>query len=211
MDPRSRTVGILIFDDVEVLDFAGPFEVFSVAGRRDGLELFRAVTVAEADRPVLTRGGLSVNPAHTLNDCPPLDLLVVPGGFGTRREMHNEVVVEWVAARAAEAELTLSVCTGALILARGGLLEGRDATTHHQAIDLLRETAPGARVHPDRRILDNGALVVAAGISAGIDASLHLVARLHGQEVALETARYMEYDWREPSLAPPPPVSPEAP
>jgi transcriptional regulator GlxA family with amidase domain len=196
MSPMSRTVGILLFDDVEVLDFAGPFEVFSVAGRRDGLELFRVVTVAESDRPISTRGGLSVNPAHTLNDCPGLDLLVVPGGFGTRREMRNEAVVAWVVARAAEAESVLSVCTGALILARGGLLDGMDVTTHHQAIELLREAAPGARVHPDRRILDNGPLVVAAGISAGIDASLHLVARMHGEAVARETARYMEYDWR---------------
>lgn len=201
MDPVSRTVGILLFDDVEVLDFAGPFEVFSVAGRRDGLELFRVLTVAEAPRPILTRGGLSVNPHHDLEDAPPLDLLVVPGGFGTRREMHNERLVAWVRERVAGAEATLSVCTGALILGRAGLLDGKDVTTHHGALDLLRETAPAARVHPDRRVLDNGALVVAAGISAGIDAALHLVGRLHGVQVARETARYMEYDWREPAAA----------
>ncbi|MGH7500593.1 MAG: DJ-1/PfpI family protein [Longimicrobiales bacterium] len=192
---NTRTVGILIFDDVEVLDFCGPFEVFSVAGRRDGLELFRAITVAGTRAPVRARGGLSINPDHSLSDCPSLDVLVIPGGYGTRREMKNESLLQWIGQRAEQSELLLSVCTGALLAGRAGLLDGRNSTTHHAALDLLQETAPATRVHPDRRLLDNGRVIVAAGISAGIDASLYIIGRLHGWDCAAETARYMEYDW----------------
>jgi transcriptional regulator GlxA family with amidase domain len=192
---EPRIVGILIFDEVEVLDFCGPFEVFSVAGRRDRRDLFRVVTMGETRSPVRARGGLSINPDHTLNDAPPLNILVVPGGYGTRREMTNPSITRWLAERAAQVELVLSVCTGALLLGKAGLLDGRDVTTHHGAFDLLRDVAPRARVHEDRRILDNGRLVIAAGVASGIDAALYIVGRLHGWEVASETARYMEYDW----------------
>jgi transcriptional regulator GlxA family with amidase domain len=189
-----RNVAVLLFDDVEVLDFAGPFEVFSVAGRRDGLEPFAVYTVAERAGPVLARGALSVNPRYSFVDCPPPDVLVLPGGFGTRREMHNPALLEWISAAAAPAEVVLSVCTGALLLARAGLLDGLAATTHHSAVELLREHAPATTVHPDERIVDNGKYVVAAGISAGIDAALHVTARLLGPALAAEAARYMEYE-----------------
>jgi transcriptional regulator GlxA family with amidase domain len=192
---QTRTVGILIFDDVEVLDFCGPFEVFSVAGRRHCRELFRAVTVAETRAPVRGRGGLSINPEHSLSECPPLDIVVVPGGYGTRREVNNTAMIEWIRNRAEHAEALLSICTGALLVGRAGLLDGRDSTTHQGALDLLRETVPATRVHADRRVVDNGRVIVAAGISAGIDASLYVVSRLHGRDCAAETARYMEYDW----------------
>ncbi|HET9984142.1 MAG TPA: DJ-1/PfpI family protein, partial [Longimicrobiales bacterium] len=190
-----RNVAVLVFDDVEVLDFCGPFEVFSVTGRREDLDLFHAYTVAERPAAVAARGGLAVLPAYTLADAPPADVLVIPGGFGTRREMNNAALVAWVRDAAARAELVLSVCTGALILARAGLLDGLQATTHHGALDLLESVAPETRVRRDRRIVDNGRIVVSAGISAGIDAALHVVAKLHGRDRALETARYMEYDW----------------
>lgn len=196
-----RNVAVLVFDDVEVLDFCGPFEVFSVTGRREDLDLFHAYTVAERPTAVAARGGLAVLPAYTLADAPPADVLVVPGGFGTRREMNNAALVAWVRDVAARAELVLSVCTGALILARAGLLDGLQATTHHGALDLLESVAPETRVRRDRRIVDNGRIVVSAGISAGLDAALHVVAKLHGRDRALETARYMEYDWSEPALA----------
>jgi transcriptional regulator GlxA family with amidase domain len=194
--PTTRNLAILIFEDVEVLDFCGPFEVFSVANAFTDPPAFHVFTVAERPGPVLTRGGLSVNPLHRLADCPRPDLLLVPGGQGTRREMNNAVLTDWIKARSQEAELVLSVCTGALLLAKAGLLDGLEATTHHGAIDLLRQTAPKATVHADRRFVDNGRVVCSAGIAAGIDMSLHVVARLLGPEVAEKTARQMEYPWQ---------------
>jgi transcriptional regulator GlxA family with amidase domain len=192
---KTRTVAILIFDDVEVLDFCGPFEVFSVANHFAETPAFRVVTVAENAGPVATRGGLSVNPHHRLDDCPPPEVLLVPGGQGTRREMHNRTLTDWVARTAGPAELVLSVCTGALLLAKAGLLDGLRATTHHAALDLLRQTAPNTTVHTDRRFVDNGKVICSAGIAAGIDMCLHAVAQLLGGPTAEKTARHMEYPW----------------
>jgi transcriptional regulator GlxA family with amidase domain len=194
----QRSVAILIFPDVEVLDFCGPYEVFSVTGRDRDPKPFRVRLVAERPGPVLARNGLSVNPDHTLADCPPADLLLVPGGMGTRPLMHNAMVVEWVRSRAAESELVLSVCTGALILGKAGLLDGLAATTHHGALELLRQTAPNTEIRDDTRFVDNGRVITSGGIAAGIDMALHVVGRLLGAEVAAETARYMEYPWAPP-------------
>jgi transcriptional regulator GlxA family with amidase domain len=194
--PATRNLAILIFEDVEVLDFCGPFEVFSVANRFTDPPAFHVFTVAEKPGPVLTRGGLSVNPHHRLPDCPRPDLLLVPGGQGTRKEMHNAVLTDWIEARSQEAELVMSVCTGALLLAKAGLLDGLEATTHHGAIDLLREVAPKTILPAARRFVDNGRVVCSAGIAAGIDMSLYVVARLLGREVADKTAWQMEYPWQ---------------
>jgi transcriptional regulator GlxA family with amidase domain len=141
----TRTLAILIFDDVEVLDFCGPFEVFSVASRFTDPPAFNVLTVAENTGPVATRGGLSVSPHHRLLDCPQPGVLLVPGGQGTRKEMHNAALIEWVGRASEKAELVLSVCTGALLLAKAGLLDGLQATTRHGAIDLLRQMAPCQR------------------------------------------------------------------
>lgn len=130
-----RTVAILLFDEVEVLDFCGPFEVFSVAGQIEP-GAFRVVTVSAEGQEISARNGLRVLPDHSLNDCPPAELLLIPGGMGTRQEMHNHETIEWIRNRADSAELVLSVCTGALLLAKAGLLNGLEATTHHRAIDL---------------------------------------------------------------------------
>jgi transcriptional regulator GlxA family with amidase domain len=194
---QKRNVAILIFDEVEVLDFCGPFEVFGVTGYKEGTEPFNVYTVAEG--PVIARNGLSINPAYTIIDCPRPDILVVPGGLGTRKEMDNPVLREWIEDHAKEAELTLSVCTGALLLAKAGLLEGLSATTHHDGMELLKEVAPNATIEEEKRFVDNDRIVLSAGISAGIDASLHVVAKLLGTQQALETARYIEYEW-EPTL-----------
>jgi putative intracellular protease/amidase/ribosome-associated toxin RatA of RatAB toxin-antitoxin module len=191
--PTTRNLATLIFEDVKVLDLGGPFEVFSVASRFTDPPAFHGFTVAEQPGPVLTRGGLSVNPHHRLADCPRPDLLLVPGGQGTRREMHNPALTGWIKARSQEAELLPSVCTGALLLAKAGLLDGLEATTHHGAIDLWRQTAPSATVHADRRFVDNGRVVCSAGTAAGIDMGLHVVTRLLGEAVASKTARQMEY------------------
>lgn len=190
-----RNLAILIFDDVEVLDFCGPFEVFSVANRWTDPAAFNVITVSEKPGPVIARNGLSVNPHYGLEDCPRADLLLVPGGQGTRREMHNEALLDWIKRRSTEAEMIMSVCTGALLLAQVGLLNGLEATTHHGAIGLLREVAPSTTIHEDRRFVDNGRIICSAGVAAGIDMSLHVVARLLGEDIAVKTARQMEYPY----------------
>ncbi|HEY0734688.1 MAG TPA: DJ-1/PfpI family protein [Herpetosiphonaceae bacterium] len=192
---QPRNVAILIFDEVEVLDFCGPFEVFGVTRSREEAP-FNVYTVAERIEPVLARNGLSVNPRYTIDDCPPPDLLVIPGGLGARKEMHNPAVIEWIKRCAEPAELVLSVCTGALLLANAGLLDDLAATTHHGAFDLLRAAAPKTEVREGERFVDNGKVITSAGISAGIDMSLHVVARLLGVDVARETAERMEYRWQ---------------
>lgn len=191
----QRQVGILIFDEVEVLDFCGPFEVFSVAGRKRDPKPFDVWTCAERRIPVLARNQLSVNPSYTLEDCPTPDILILPGGWGTRAQMNNPRLLDWIQARAATAELVLSVCTGALLLAKAGLLEGLSATTHHDAVGLLREVAPRTDVRGDERFVDNGKFILSAGVAAGIDMSFYVIARLLGEAEARDTAGYIEYPW----------------
>jgi len=190
---KPRTLAILVFPDVEVLDFCGPFEVFTVANRFVEPEAFNVLIVAERPGPVIAFNGLSVNPHHDLRSCPVPDILLVPGGRGTRTEMHNAALVEWIKQIAEQAELVLSVCTGSLLLAKAGLLDGLETATHHGAMDLLRQAAPNATLHSDRRFVDNGRVICSGGIAAGIDMSLHVVAKLLGQEIAKKTASHMEY------------------
>lgn len=191
---EPRNVAILIFDEVEVLDFAGPFEVFGVARLDDGSAPFNVFTVAETAAPVTARNGLSVNPHYSLATCPKIDLLVVPGGYGTRALVHHPPVIDWIRAQAEPAELVLSVCTGALLLGKAGLLDGLAATTYHTAFEELRAVAPNTTQRPGERWVDNGKVVTSAGVSAGIDMALHIVGRLHGPAMADKTARYMEYE-----------------
>ena len=193
--PDTRGVAILIFDNVEVLDFCGPFEVFSVASSRCDPPPFRVCTVAGVAGPVIARNGLSVNPDFTLENCPPPDLLIVPGGQGTRPLLKDRALLDWIREQDSRCELTLSVCTGSLLLAQAGLLEGLRATTHWGSLDLLASLAPSTRVLDDARYVDNGRIITSAGISAGIDMSLHVVERLLGSEHAALTARHMEYDY----------------
>ncbi len=188
-----RHVAILCFDDVEVLDLAGPFEVFAVTDELQGRGVFNTFTLAESPGTVRAVNGLKIVPDHTLESAPDPAVLVVPGGQGTRALLRRPSLLEWVSRRAARAEVTLSVCTGALVLAQAGLLAGRRVTTHHDCLDLLRRLAPDATVDGTRRFHDTGRIVTAAGISAGIDVSLHVVARLLGDGVAEQTMRYMEY------------------
>ena len=189
-----RNLAILLFDDAEVLDFCGPFEVFSVASNQCSSPAFNVMTVAEKS-PITARNGLSINPCYTLDSCPKPDILLIPGGIGTRREITNDRLIEWIRQTATHAELVLSVCTGALLLGKGGLLDGLEATTHHVGYELLREIVPTCVVHEDRRFVDNGKVITSAGIAAGIDMSLHVVNRLLGPDIAEATARHMEYPW----------------
>lgn len=193
---ESRDVAIFIFDGVELLDFCGPYEVFSAAGRQHVVRPFNAYTVAERPGPVATRNGLSVNPRFSFDDAPRSTMLVVPGGYGVRQAMLDEAVLGWIRRRAHDAELVISVCTGSLLLGRAGLLDQRAATTHHSALAELRAAAPGVLIQETERFVDSGDLIGSAGIAAGIDASLYAVARLLGPEKAEEAARHMEYDWK---------------
>ncbi|HET7035189.1 MAG TPA: DJ-1/PfpI family protein [Thermomicrobiaceae bacterium] len=196
----ARTVGILIFDEVEVLDFCGPFEVFSIArtaeADAESPPLFRALTIAEEARTVTCRGGLLVQPHHTIHDHPPLDILLVPGGQGTRRERLNRRLLDWIASQDHQTALTTSVCTGAFLLAEAGILAGHRATTHWASVDWMRRQYPAVTMLAETRVVDEGRVITSAGVSAGIDMALHIVARLHGSEAASWTARRMEYDWR---------------
>ncbi len=192
----QTTVSILVFDDVEVLDFCGPFEAFSVAGVREGQKPFAVSLVAETTDVVSARNGLRVLPDHDLAGAPRSDIVVVPGGPGARPASHSAALADWLRARSAEGATILSVCTGALILGRAGLLDGMVVTTHHGALDELRAVAPQAIVDPSRRYHVHDRMVVAAGVASGIDGALELVARHCGVPLAEGTATYMEYPWQ---------------
>lgn len=198
----TQTVGIYVFDDVEVLDFAGPYEVFTTAVRMhrrsqpDGAPRFEVFTVGRSTDRLRARAGLPVLPDHDFGSHPPIDLLIVPGGV-VSAELTRAEVIAWIGRTAAASVLTASVCTGAFLLAKAGLLDGRNATTHWEDIAELRAMFPRVTVRERVRWVDEGNLVTSAGISAGIDMSLHLVERLGGRELALRTARQMEFDWQE--------------
>jgi transcriptional regulator GlxA family with amidase domain len=193
-----KRVGILVFPDVEVLDFCGPFEVFSIARlnedrRREEPSPFEVVLVAEGKGVVTAIGGLKVVPDHTIDDCPPLDVLVVPGGWGVRAEMNNERLVAWIAERGRGVETLASVCSGAMLLARTGLLEDRRATTHWAWLGEMQDAYPDVTVVPDEHVVTDGRVLTSAGVSAGIDLALLVVARYWGETVARAAARRMEY------------------
>ncbi len=191
-----RNVAILIFPEVEVLDFAGPFEVFAVTDELSGGTLFNVFTVAESPGSVRARNGLKIVPEHTLESTPPPQVLVIPGGAGTRPLLNKPSLLEWIRQRHRHAEHIVSVCTGSLVLARAGLLGNLRATTHYENFAELAALAPNTDIDETTRFIDNGQILTSAGISAGIDVSLHLVARLHGAPTAEKTARCMEYHWR---------------
>ena len=200
----TRSVAIFLFDEVEVLDFAGPYEVFSVAGLRTlPQKPFDVFTVAEKSS-IVARNGLKVTPDYTFDTMPKADIVLIPGGggftsdgvaFGSRREMNNPVVLEWAKKQATQAELLLSVCTGALILGQAGLLNGLKATTHFMALDSLRAISTEIEVVEKVRYVDNGTVILSAGVSAGIDMSYYVVSKLLGAEIATEAARYAQYDY----------------
>lgn len=184
-------VGILLFDEVEELDFVGPLEVFGIASRL--VESLAVLTVSKDGRPIQARYGLRVQPDYAFGNCPPLDLLIVPGGKGAREHArYDKEIIAFVQAHAAKQRIA-SICTGALVLAEAGLLNGRRATTHHSAFDALRQYAQVQVVEGARFVLDEG-VATSAGISAGIDLALELVRNYFGDKVAAEVAQIMEYN-----------------
>jgi transcriptional regulator GlxA family with amidase domain len=195
---NRKRVGIVVFPNVEVLDFCGPYEVFTATRldeerRREEPSPFEALLIAEHESAVVATGGLRVIPDCTLANCPPLDILVVPGGWGTRKEIDNESLINWVAERGEQVETLTSVCTGAMLLGRAGLLDGRRATTHWRSLDWMRETFPAVTVEDRLHVVEDGHILTSAGISAGIDMALRVVTRYSGEAVARATARHMEY------------------
>lgn len=194
------TVGILIFDQVEVLDVAGPFEVFAVTRLNDEQRLqqsspFKVYLISETNKQITAIGGLRLTPDVTISECPELDLLIVPGGWGTRKESKNKILVKWIGNQFTNDRLIASVCTGSSLLGKAGLLDGRDATTHWRAFDFLQESAPKARILKNVRFTLTEPIFTSAGVSAGIDLALRIVSHVFGTEVGQATARQMEYPY----------------
>ena len=197
MSDKQRNVAIFIFDDVEVLDFAGPFEVFNVTGEVNNLVPFNTYTVALTEEPIKARGKLGINPQYSIDSCPTPDIILLPGGDGRRRLMKDERILSWIARHVDNLEKLLSVCTGAFYIAHSGLLNGLSATTHHGAFSEFKATFPDIELIEDKRYVENGKIITAGGISAGIDMSLYVVAQLLGEEKLALTLEEMEWQWHQ--------------
>jgi len=190
-----RNVAILLYEGVELLDFAGPGEIFAAARTAQDAPAFNVYTVAESRSPILSEGFLTIIPQYSLARCPRPDILVLPGG-NANVPLGSSTVMEWVRRTAPQCEIAMSVCNGAHLLAQAGQLNSLRVTTHHGAMARLRTFVPSATVIENVRFVDNGRIVTTAGVSAGIDGALHVVDRLVGRAAATQTARYMEYEWR---------------
>lgn len=193
---KKRTVGIFLFNEVEVLDFAGPFEVFSLADNDSGTgKAFTVCTVAQEKKVIVARNGLSVCPEYGFSDCPHCDIIIIPGGYGAEEiEINNVKVIEWIKERMKDVELMASVCTGAFLLARAGLLDGKKATTHWMDMDRLEKEYANVMVCRNKKFVDSSPILTSGGISAGINMSLYIVGKLVSAEVADATAKRMEFE-----------------
>ncbi len=190
----KRNVGILLFEDAEVLDFAGPFEVFSVTSELNNFEPFNVFTVAERLEPIRAVNGLSVNPTYDFSNCPNIDILIIAGGSGTRKQMGNSKMVDWIERAHQKTEFTMSICSGARLLGVLGLLDNKPYCTHHEVYEHMKEIVPNGMPQYEKRFVKTGKVYTSGGISAGIDLSFHLVEKLLGKKTAENTATYMEYD-----------------
>jgi transcriptional regulator GlxA family with amidase domain len=188
-----KNVGIYLFNKVELLDFAGPYEVFSSAALLDERKPFKVFTISEDGGAIRSVNGLIVIPDYSFNNHPKIDILVVPGGEGTKNEIKKKRVMEWIDKTQASAEIMATVCSGARIPAVLGLLDGLEATTHHSVINDIKKLAPNVTIDHTKRFIDNGKIMTSGGISAGIDLSLYIVKKLLGEEPASKVTEYMEY------------------
>jgi len=196
--PIKKKVGMLIFPNIELLDFCGPYEVFSVVcvdenKRMEEPSPFEVYLIAENEGMIKTRVGLKVAADYSLDNHPPFDILVVPGGWGTRKEISNEKIINWIKKVSQEVEWITAVCTGSMLLGKADLLHGRHATTHWRSLPWMKEEFPDTLVEDIYHIVEDGNVITSAGISAGIDMALKVVQKYYGEEVARHTARYMEY------------------
>ena len=197
---KKINVGILIFNEVEVLDFAGPYEVFSRTRLEKGAESrksndsapFKVFTVSVNDKTIKATGGLKVISDYTFFNSPKIDILIIPGGYGTRPLLNNEDVLNWIKSISNDSEIISSVCTGSLLLAKAGLLDGKRATTHWGAIGALKSINKNIQVIDNRRIV-NDEIITSAGVSSGIDMAFMIVENLYGEHVASDTAKYIEF------------------
>ena len=190
-------VGIFLFHDVELLDFAGPHEVFSVTSELNNYELMNVFTVSEEGTRIRTVNKLMVLPDYSFENHPSIDILVIPGGVGTKAEINNSLTLSWIKKASLTSKITMSVCSGARILGKLGLLDNLESITHHEVIEDLSSIAPNTKIASGKRYVDNGSIMTSGGISAGIDLSLHVVEKLFGKEISYKTAAYMEYgEWK---------------
>lgn len=194
---KVRNVAIVLYEGVELLDFAGPGEVFDVAQTIDGQNGFNVYTVAASTEPIVSQGFVKVTPQYSFETAPKADIVVFPGG-NVNNFLENKTAMTWAKAVSGEAEIAMSVCNGAFVLADSKLLENKKITTHWTAINGLRRQVPTATVLENVRFVDNGQIITTAGISAGIDGALHVVERLLGTPAAKLTAKAMEYNWQKP-------------
>lgn len=193
-DAMKRNVGILIFSDAEVLDFSGPFEVFSVTSQLNDHLYFNVFTISQNKKPVKAVNGLSINPDFDFTDHPHIDILIISGGQGTRQVIQDDVILQWVRKIHQHNELTLSICTGARVLGKLGILHNRPYCTHHETYDHLSEIAPTGVPQKDKRFVQTDhKTYTSGGITAGIDLSFHIVEKLLGKAIAEKTEVYMEY------------------
>ena len=186
-------VGILIFNEVEVLDFTGPFEVFSLATSLDNQKLFSVSTIGETGEVLSARNGLKVQPTHKFSNDAVYDILIIPGGYGAEEiEINNIKLLNWI--KSQKVQILASVCTGALLLAECGILNNKSATTHWMDLDRLEKEYPAVKVVRNVKFIDEGDIITSGGISAGINMSFHIIKKLYGVEIAKLTAKKMEYD-----------------
>jgi transcriptional regulator GlxA family with amidase domain len=189
-----QTIGILLFDGVEELDAVGPWEVLASWTQQWPEDGWSVLTFSRSAGHVECAKGMTIRPMSMWPDVPSLDVLIIPGGRGTRPMLADDATLEWVRARAAAGTLMTSVCTGSLVLAAAGLLSGRPATTYWNALDLLKKLDPTIDLRVDDRWVDSGDIITASGVSAGIDMALHLVRRLAGEDRARQVRRAIQYD-----------------
>lgn len=190
---KPRNTAIILFNDVEVLDFAGPFEVFNTANTEYGSNIFNVYTIAEKKETISARKGLKVIPDYSFDDCPAPDILIIPGGNGRKIEMNNRVLLEWIKEKFTSLEFLLSVCTGAFIVGKTGLLDGMEATTHHYSYDEFERTFPHIKLMKNTKYVDNGKIITSAGVSSGINMSLYVVGKLFSEELKQKTADHIEF------------------
>jgi transcriptional regulator GlxA family with amidase domain len=191
---KTCNVGILIFDNVEVLDFSGPFEVFNVANEINTERLFKVFNIAETEDIIMAKFDYKVKPDYSINDHPEIDILVIPGGEGRKIQMNNPVITGWVKKEFDSIELLLTVCTGVFIAGKSGVLNVKQATTHHASFNEFEKTFPHIELVKNVKYVDSGKIITAGGISAGINASLYIIDKLIGNDHGKKTAEHMEYD-----------------
>lgn len=192
---KYYNTAIFIFENVEVLDFTGPFEIFNSANRILKKDYFSVYTVAEKINKIHTRNSLQVTPDYSIQNCPPPDILVIPGGEGRKIQMNNRIILDWINTSFNKLQFLLSICTGAFILGNTCLLNGLNATTHHLSYDEFEKSFPEIHLIRNVPYVDNGKIITSAGISTGMKASLYLLDKISGGNLGKRTADYMEYDY----------------